>query len=160
MFFAVTALLCLWFLVSIAHQFPAITRIAEHNGSQLIPYWGFFCSNPPDSDWHLIYRVLGTGGRVRGWKEITCSKPRPFLSSVWNPELRVQNVLVHSAMTVHVTDGAGSSPSYAFLLSLATARCLNEGDGGFIQFAVVDAPSFTFQKQPSLVLKSGFHALS
>jgi hypothetical protein len=45
-------------------------------------------------------------------------------------------------------------------LSLATARCLNEGDGGFIQFAIVDAPSFTFQKQPSLVLKSGFHALS
>lgn len=166
MFFLMTVLLSLWFLLSIANQFPSVTLIARNNRSQLIPYWVFFCPIPANSDYHLIYRVLRTGSRVQEWQEITWNQPNPVLSSVWNPELRIQLVLVHSAMSISAWYSAkqashhvGPLPPYHFLLNMTKARCLGEGDG-FVQFAIVEAPSFELQKQPSLLLRSSFHALS
>jgi hypothetical protein len=165
----VTAILLLWFLLSVVNQLPLdfSSTLRSRDVFKLVPRWIFFAPNPFDADLSIIYRTKDLEGRTQIWQEVAWIKPRRFTDCIWNPMRRRPKSLVD--LLEYMRSIAGDDPmalqhtsAYLTILEIVAGhhRRHSQRDAAFIQFAILRSCMFEPLLATTLLMRSKFHAVS
>lgn len=173
--YCVLAILAIWFLVSVLHQFDNEVgrRVKKANILGVIPGWTFFAPIPGTSDYRFVFRdVLPTG--CTEWQEVQWCSRRRLLDAIWHPERHHTKLVVDcvSALVRTVAEmrklginQEGKTPAwivsvpYLALLNIAVSTPRISSNAKARQFAIIEqklgAPSESYQ----LIVCSSAHQM-
>jgi len=166
----VAAVLGLWLVATVLHQFPLKASAMLHRLDlfHLIPRWTFFAPRPMTSDYVVIVRLLDDQREVvRDWQPISDASARTLLSGLWNPQRRLRKFRHDAAQLLlkfsrelpdDSIDRVVLTTPYLLLLNCA-CESLGESDAAFVQFAVVQTHGYEPEYEQRVLIRSGLHPL-
>lgn len=155
MFFGTWTVLCLFVL------FPKLRNsIRQHDLFMLIPEWRFFAPMPAQGDFHLLYRDRFHDGGLTYWTEVQPQTKRRRWNIVWNPGKRERKALFDAIneLTSHGPKAIEGSFAYLTLLN-HVSTIPRSASPEYTQFLLMTSYGRDPEREPDVVLISGFHAL-
>jgi hypothetical protein len=146
-------------------RLEALLAFFSKDRLRLLGSFSFFAPDPVEADFHLIYRLILPDAKIQPWTEIPIVRYRSVFAVLWNPQRRLHAAvrLALFSMARHVSNGRKEpieeTPPYLMLLNLAIRHAPCKGAAS-IQYGVLRSRLFPVEDQPTLVLKSGLHAIS
>lgn len=167
----VLTVLAIWFALSVLNHLPLKARatLRGYDELKLIPNWFFFAPHPFDSDMSIIYRLVDPDGAAQPWKEVEWITPRRLTDALWNPKRRrtknLTDMMEHMrTLAILAIDDPRcvltQSSAYLAMLEIVTHQCPGESEEGtYVQFAILRSCMFDPTAQPTILMRSGLHAL-
>jgi hypothetical protein len=159
-------ILAAWLLISLLSQLQVklVAPLKAHDVFSLIPNWSFFAPRPGTSDYHLVYRDLGSDGAWGRWREIPLAERRTLMGAVWNPQKRrtktlsdVVRGLIRLAHDGVLKDFSLTLPYLSILNYISsfprTAPCRQT------QFMILQSEGFLDEHDPAFLFMSNAHNL-
>lgn len=165
----ILAAVCLLLAIGLIRQFSVLgSRGALLDQLAVVPQWKFFAHHQIDDDIatfddpHILARIGKADGSMTGWSEIWSARDRTLLSTLWNPSLRRDTIIIEAALLLGKSDRDKRSPILPTGLAYLTILrlCINKmrpQPGEIVQFAVATTRS-TEIRAVSLRFLSSWHS--
>ena len=174
------AFFSLWFLASILWQFDKTRKLSgllrKANVLNILPIWTFFAPKPGVKDTHLLYRDKCVDGSLSDWVEIPVFERRRFYHFIWNPNKRINKLIVDSISQVKTLKRLGmedkdkndeevlqmvikTSKGYLILLNTVVQYPKIRANSKSRQFIIADTDYLGGTRSLTPILSSPFHML-